>query len=285
MGGISVKRKSNHIDFHLSGRLIRLNKNHVDYSFDIIQGFNYYFESVEPYRNGRFEIVDFSQPRFHHVLGFDLMPIHFPSLAEPLSTTDQYTQFANLKLGDCVLDLGAYSGLTSIFFKEIVGGKGRVIAVEVDPENLKSMKTNFDLYRKVTGMCIESIEEAIWSHSEGVRFSASGNMGSSASPISEGEERGDLGIVRSTTLSGVVKKLGLERIDFVKCDIEGAESVIFEDSDFFSKFRPRIIVETHYVRGQLSTEKVMSDLARYNYSFNVVSQPGVSYPLIECVPA
>jgi FkbM family methyltransferase len=278
-----VRRKANFIDFASSEKVVRLNEKHAVYSLDIIKGFDYYFESVEPTRNRHLEIVDFSQPRFHQVKGFDLIPVHFPSLAEPLSTTTQYTEFAQLSQGGCVLDLGAYSGLTSIIFKEVVGRAGRVIAVEADPENLQSMNLNFDLYRKVSGLSIESIEKAIWNHSEGVRFSAEGNMGSSASSIL-GEGRGASRFVDSITLNGVVDKLALTQVDFIKCDIEGAESVIFEDNVFFSQFKPRIIVESHHVSGQLTTDKVMSDLSRHGYSFNLVSQPGVAYPLLECVP-
>jgi tRNA A58 N-methylase Trm61 len=130
--GISISRHRNQIDFVVGTKTVRLHKRHSIYSADIIQGFNYYFGSVEPFLEGHQEIVDFSIPKFHTVKGFDLIPIHFPSLAEPIETNSQYINFASLRPGDTVLDLGAYSGLTSIFFKEIVGKEGRVVAVEAD---------------------------------------------------------------------------------------------------------------------------------------------------------
>lgn len=282
--GVSISRVKNYIDFVVGNKTVRLNKRHEVYSVDVIKDFNYYFNSVEPYSEGTSQIVDFSYPKFHVVAGFGLIPIHFPSLAEPLDTTDQYFKFAGLKPGDTVLDLGAYSGLTSIVFKELVGRGGRVVAVEADMENLNSLRKNIDLYKKVSGMDIEIVPEAIWNHSEGVRFSSEGNMGSSASNFI-GLRRGQSQLIKSSTLSSVAERLQLKNVSFVKCDIEGAESVIFEDKDFFLRFSPRIIVEIHSVGGHLSTEKVMGDLSKFGYSFKLVSQPGAPFPLLECVPS
>ena len=281
---MQIRRLENYIDLVVGDKVVRLNKKHSFYSGDIMNGFDYYFDSVEPTQEGSRRIVDFSAPKSHKVVGFDLMPIHFPSLAEPLDTTNQYVEFAGLELGDTVLDLGAYSGLTSIIFKEIVGRKGKVVAVEADAENLISLRKNLQDYRTLSGMDIECISEAIWNHSKGVSFSTEGNMGSSASSI-VGLGRGEVKLIKSTTLSGIVDNLKLTNVSFVKCDIEGAEAVIFEDDDFFKRFSPRIIVEAHRVGGQLSTEKVKKDLAKYGYSFNLVIQPGIEVPLIECVPA
>lgn len=281
--GVSISRDRTRIDFVVGTKTIRLHKRHDMYSGDIIVGFDYYFESVEPFLEGGQQIVDFSIPKFHTVKGFELIPVHFPSLAEPIETTSQYINFANLRPGDTVLDLGAYSGLTSILFKEIVGGEGRVVAVEADLENLTSLEKNLALYKKASGMDIEVIQQAIWNHSEGVSFSTEGNMGSSASSIA-GLGRGDINLVSSITLSGVAEKLKLKDVTFVKCDVEGAESLIFEDQDFFAQFSPRIIVETHTVDGDLTTEKVKRDLEKFGYSFNLVPQPGVPFPLLECVP-
>jgi FkbM family methyltransferase len=281
--GVKIGRAPKHIDFLRGDKTVRLNKRHSVYSGDIMAGFDYYFDSVEPTKEDGRRIVDFSTPKFHKVTGFELMPIHFPSLAEPLETTNQYIQFAGLKPGDTVLDLGAYSGLTSILFKDIVGKDGRVVAVEADLKNLISLRTNIQEYQRISGMHIDCIQEAIWNHSRGVRFSTEGNMGSAASSI-VGLGRGELRLIKSTTLSGIVDTLKLTKVSFVKVDIEGAEGVIFEDLDFFTKFLPRIIVEAHSVGGQLTTEKVMKDLSKFGYEFNVLAQPGVKFPLIECAP-
>ena len=281
---VKVRITRYHLDFRRENKVIRISRKHLIYSYDIIGDFDYYFDSVEPVLLDGLLICDFSRPSFHEVKGFGLFPLHFPSLAEPLSTTNQYLEFAGLKQGEQVLDLGAYSGLTSIIFKEIVGNSGRVVAVEVDPENLKSLKKNFLIYKKVTGRNLDVVEEAVWNHSNGVNFSSEGNMGSSAVSI-VGENRGRVKLVKSSTLGEIAKTLGLEKIAFIKCDVEGAESVIFEDYNFFREHRPRIIVEIHNVSGQSTSAKVQGDLAKFGYTFQLVDQPGTPFPLLQCLPS
>ena len=108
-------------------RRVLLNSEHAVYARDVIDDFAFYYDSVEPTTNGRYETVDYSAPREHRVTGWDLIPIEFPSLAEPLVTATQYLEFAQLQEGQTVFDLGAYSGFTSLLFQEAVGESGRVV--------------------------------------------------------------------------------------------------------------------------------------------------------------
>ncbi|MDB4135732.1 FkbM family methyltransferase [Gammaproteobacteria bacterium] len=278
---IKLSYNSEFIDLRDNNNVVRLSKKHWFYGNDILRGFNYYFNSVKPINNNGFKLVDFSTPRFHEVNGFNLMPIFFPSFCEPMSTNDQYLDFANLSSGSVVLDLGAYSGLTSILFKELVGQSGKVIAVDADKINLESIKKNFYLYSKISGNNIDIVEGAIWNHCDGLSFSSEGNMGSSASDI-VGDHRGDNALTKSYTLSKLAEIFNLEKVDFIKCDIEGAEQVIFEDSNFFFKFKPRIIIECHNVDGTSTEKKCLNDLSKYGYSFKNVEQTGTDFPLVEC---
>ncbi len=143
------------------------------------------------------------------------------------------------------------------------------------------MESNFKLYKQINGRKIEFLAGAIWKDSNGMNFSNEGNMGSSAVSI-VGESRGSIKFVNSFTLSDIADKFYLNKIDFIKCDIEGAEALIFEDEFFFNKYKPRIIVEPHIVNGVLTTDKVMSDLEKHGYKFNLIEQNGYDLPLLEC---
>lgn len=123
-----------------------------------------------------------------------------PSLTQPISTNIQYLEFAKLKEGHVVIDLGAYAGLSSIMFKEVMGNSEVVIAVEADSKNLVSLKNNIRRYFEKTGNKIEHVESAIWSHSNGIIFTSDGNMGSSATEIL-GNSRGTSILVPTKTLS------------------------------------------------------------------------------------
>lgn len=282
--GLQVKFTKSRICIRSKNRMLFLSNTHFHYCLDILRDFNYYFESVEGVSTEDGLVVDFSRPGYHSVRAFDLMPVHFPSLAEPLSTTNQYLAFAGLAPGDTVIDLGAYSGLTSILFSQQVGDKGRVIAVEPDLTCLESLRRNVGLYKSITGQTIEIEEKAIWKNSEGVSFNAHGNMGSHVR-VDLTQGLGDKFFVPSISLSDLVNTYQIEKVHFIKCDVEGAERYIFEDLVFFQQQRPGIILEVHEQYPGDLFEKIKSDLSPFGYSCNLVSQPGVGYPLMECVPS
>ncbi|HQM43507.1 MAG TPA: FkbM family methyltransferase [Smithellaceae bacterium] len=282
--GLSVKQYDQYFDIVSdSGKCIRISRKHNIYMADILASFDYYYTAVEPVEIDGRRLVDYSRPSYHDVIGYDLHPIMFSSFAEPIATTNQYVDFARLTDGSIVLDLGAYSGLTSIMFDRIVGPKGRVIAVDPDPTNIKSMSKNFGNYQRATGRKIDFLEGAVWEHNSGIMFSGEGNMGSSASTY-VGEYRGNVKKVKTFTLSAIALQFGLQAVDFIKCDIEGAESVIFRDSEFFKKNKPRIIIEPHYINGILTTGACIDQLSPFGYKFNEIKQHGSHIPLLECYP-
>jgi FkbM family methyltransferase len=276
-GGISVQS----IKSGLTKRIL-VSVDHAAYVRDIAISFDYYFDSVAPQTQDLTSTVDFSTEADHFVTGFEHFPINFPSLAESISTNSQYIEFGQLNIGHVVIDLGAYAGLSSIMFKEIVGTEGFVIAVEIDPNNIKSLELNLLRYNAYFHKTIEVCKMAIWNHSNGILFTSDGSMGSSAKQIL-GSGRGRSRQVPTTTLSKLAHDYNLQRVDLIKCDIEGAEFCVFEDFEFFQRFKPRIIVEIHQVRGVSTIEKVTTDLTRAGYTVTAVQQQGVEYPLLECV--
>ena len=79
------------------------------------------------------------------------------------------------------------------------------------------------------------------------------------------------------------KQYNLQKVDFIKCDIEGAEKYIFNDSKFFEKYSPKILVESHYIGKSLTVNSVRETLEKYGYCCNITEQNGFDFPLIECI--
>ncbi len=281
--GLKIKHKSDFIDIVRGDDVIRISPRHLVYLGDIVNSFDYYYSAVVPLKWADYNLVDYSTPRYHDVIGFDKYPILFPAFSEPLITTTQYLTFANLSAGMTVLDLGAYSGLTSIVFSQAVGEAGTVVAVDADAQNIECIKRNFSNFHRYSNNKIFFLEGAVWKDSDGITFASEGNMGSSATSIL-GNSRGSHRKVPSFTLFAIADRFNLSRVDFIKCDIEGAESVIFSDHAFFQRFSPRIIIEPHIVNGAETTEKCISDLTAYGYFCKKIVQKGVALPLIKCSP-
>lgn len=282
--GVRISIQRSFCDVIVDSRVVRVSHRHQIYLKDVARAFDFYFSAVKPAVVDGMEVVDYSEPRFHDVIGYPLHPIWFSSLAEPIQTTQQYIDFAQLKEGDVVLDLGAYSGLTSILFDQKVGERGAVVAVDADKLNIECTRKNLALYREATGRTIRAVYGAMWSSAGELAFSSEGNMGSSVSGLTA-RARGEVEKVNAYTLAGLADELQLDRVDFIKCDIEGAEAVIFDQPDFFRRFRPRIIIEAHMLNGVLTTQACLRVLETFGYKCREVSQLGSALPLVECVPS
>lgn len=278
--GMHLVKSDQNLNVFKDNKIIRLSLKHLHYSIDIIRDFDHYFSSVESVKLEEYDMVDFSVIKSHTVIGYDRHPVFFTTLAEPISVTKQYLDFANLQEGQVAIDLGAYSGLTSILFKDQVGSAGTVVAVEADIKSIDAMNKNFQMYKDITGNTVEIIYGAAWNNCDGLKFASEGNMGSGVSKFLSHERGADVIEVASYTLSEIARVKNLSQVDFIKCDIEGAESVVFEDTAFFEKFRPRIIVETHL---GIDKNKIIKELDLLGYQHKIINQVGHDLPLIEFI--
>ena len=288
---LSVSSAGGYIDVAQAStrRKVRIARANAVYVVDMLNAFDYYFDSAAPIevreRGVTWRIVDFSTPRFQQVAGFADFPILCPSLTEPFVTAEQYLDFAQLKPGDVVLDLGSYSGLTSIAFSKAVGPAGRVIALEPDPVNHAAARTNIEMHRRLNTLDNIVLMQAAVSDVAGfLDLSSEGAMGSAVSSV-VGNYRGRITRVESLTLMDLVERNRLDRVDFIKMDIEGSEEAVLRGgADLFRRHRPRVIVEPHIVGGELSDKVIYHLLGDYGYRCETIAQIGVELPLVTGVP-
>lgn len=264
-------------------KIIAINPNLSVYQNDIERDFDYYFNAIVPKNDYQYLIADYSKPNYHNIVGFNLFPIMCSSLPDTYATILQYNSFAQLSENMIVLDLGAYSALSSIVFALSVGKNGKVISVEPDTLNYSCCLQNIDRFNSETKYYnIQLINGAIWHQSKNLYFSGEGCLGSHVIDHTY-QNRLKLENIKGFTLYDLTKDL--ERLDFIKCDVEGAEKNIFTDDAFFDKFRPKIVIEPHFINGKLCIDDCINALKKYNYKILTIEQHGVSnIPLLECSP-
>ena len=268
-----------------TNREIRIARSVGAYLPDMVRYFDYYFGSAKAVtvkKKGQTkQVVDFSTPRFHEIIGFSDFPIMCPSMTEPYVTAQQYVDFAELREGDTVLDLGGYSGLTSIAFSKRVGALGKVIVLEPDPVNFRAAQINFDFHRRINGIDnIVLLPVAISGQRGTIKFSAEGSMGSADTSII-GDFRGAVVEVEAVTLQDLVNRYGLSSVQFIKMDIEGAEEgVIAASTEFFTRYYPKIIIEPHKVNGVTSEGALKGLLGKLGYECASIDQVGLTLPLV-----
>ncbi|MFV9634754.1 FkbM family methyltransferase [Mycobacterium neumannii] len=130
-------------------------------------------------------------------------------------TKDVFLCDYTMKSGDVVLDIGAGIGSESLPFSRWVGAAGKVIAVEAHPATFATLERTVRL-NDVRN--VELVNAAIMDSDTPVRISNLPTEVSYENRISsEGVQ------VPAMTLADLVEKYDLNRVDFLKMNIEGAE--------------------------------------------------------------
>lgn len=219
-----------------NNKVIIINDSQSQYLSDVEKYFDQYFEAIDTENN----ILDFSMPK-QFLLKEWGWKVWLPSFTESIKELYKYTKYLDIKDEDVIIDAGGYAGITSMIFSNIVGKNGKVITVEPDPVNIKCIKNNFNSYKEINGYCPTLVEGAVWDFDGKISFSSESAMGSAA--IEYVGNRGNKVEVNCFTLSTIANNY--EKIDYLKLDIESAELKAINDSNFFNKYHPSIIIECH----------------------------------------
>lgn len=146
-----------------------------------------------------------------------------------------------VEAGDVVLDLGAFNGNSTIDLARRAGRSGQIIAFEpngniavVARENLVKM-----------GVSAEIVNSAVGEEEGELRF----KKGGAASRI---DPNGDI-IVPVQTVDRFLAKRGIDRIDFLKLDIEGHEVQALKGAaETIRNSRPKIAVCIYHLATDLT---------------------------------
>jgi len=168
------------------------------------------------------------------------------------------------KPGMTVVDAGACRGEFSIYASKCVGPTGRVILLEPDPANLELAKRNLALNGNPQN--IQIVQAGLWRERGYVSFEA-GNTDTSKivnSPVTTTVNTVSIPV---ESLSSLVERCELHRLDFVKMDIEGAEVASLEKLELLKDpFRPRFSIASYHVIDNARTAEVLEAvLLRNNY--------------------
>lgn len=279
---IYIKINKNIIKIKKGNRVLQVHGTHLPYTRDLINYFDYYWNITDNFdRDSKLMLKDYSKPNYHSIRGFSFFPVFMPSIPEAYDTNLDYINLLNVRENGIVLDLGAYSGLSALQFALAVGVYGQVIAVEADPLNFHVAQVNIERFKKEFSYSPSLINRAIWNEdSFFLKFKSDGSLGSA---VASYLERSAVNIVevKTITLSSIVKEYNLDRVDYIKADVEGSEFKAFSDTKFFEKFHPKIIFEpANEVNSDTKLENILLLLNSYGYKHQVIKQPGSGLPYV-----
>jgi FkbM family methyltransferase len=140
-----------------------------------------------------------------------------------------------------IVDAGANIGLSSIFYAQVYP-QARIIAIEPEPSNFEILRKNTTAYSNIT-----VVHAALWSGNREVTVFdvGAGRWGFQTGEAGELETSRSHGLVRGVTLDTLMKENGIDWIDLLKVDIEGAEKEVFASSIAWIDRVGAIAVELH----------------------------------------
>jgi len=136
-----------------------------------------------------------------------------------------------------IVDLGSNIGLSVLYFLHQYP-RASVVCVEPEPSNFAMLSKN--LLPEINNRKVIALEAAVMSEDGHVAFESAATKYNSK--IGEGNEAKNIQAVCINTL---VDRFGIEHIDLLKIDVEGAEKYIFSSNiDWLAKV-DNIIIELH----------------------------------------
>lgn len=154
-----------------------------------------------------------------------------------------------IKKGDTVLDIGANLGYMTVLYSKLVGDSGKVHSVEPVAPVLKVLRKNTRKLKNVTIYPYAlGTEEKTILLGNNTRLKQ-GYVGSGSHFVldkkltddTEADQMFEAEMKRGSELFG-----GFNRLDFIKCDIEGFEIVVLpEIENILTQFKPLLLVESN----------------------------------------
>jgi len=132
----------------------------------------------------------------------------------------------NIKKDSVCIDIGSHIGGISIPLLYMSGLDGKVISVDADPHNVERIKTNLEIndYPK-------NVKHAALTDKKGVVqlicYVGINGWQTLGNPHFAEGYKSSLIEVPAISFSDLMEEFGLESVDFVKIDVEGAEPMVF----------------------------------------------------------
>ena len=197
---------------------------------------------------------------------------------EPLTTK---LLSKELKKDMVCLDVGGNIGYYTLFESNIVGENGKVIAIEPSPPNFQHLKKNLeiqntknvDAYNFAAGDKDGDINFLIYKESNG------------SFTIPDGETTdlpGEIIKVQAKRLDTFLDELKINRVDFVRMDVEGYESHIIEGmKKTMELFKPMFQIEVHAsLLGKDGTKNFLKTFQEYGYESKYYVPRDIDLPII-----
>jgi len=146
--------------------------------------------------------------------------------------------------GDTVIDCGGCWGDTTLYFADQVGASGEVFVFEFIPSHLKVISSNINLNPHLQNR-INIIPNPVWSVSGEKLYYVDWGPGSRLS--SDPSRYNYDGMTSTLSIDDLVHDQKIEKVDYIKMDIEGAELEALKGAErTILKNRPKLAISLYH---------------------------------------
>jgi FkbM family methyltransferase len=241
------KRLVELIAYRLLGKeRVKLFTNTPEYhhAFDIARSLKKGSESLDPhFLHFQLNKFDLRPSGYDVELFFGEMGVAIDFLIEQYAYKENGHPIVQVKPGDVVLDLGGCYGDTALYFATKSGDSGKVYTFEFIPNNVdilrKNLALNPSLEKRVT-----VVEHPVSDKSDvKVYYQDFGP----ASHISAEPFEAQTGETTTLTIDDFVDRYQIQKVDFIKMDIEGSEPRALAGAErTIRRFRPVLAVAIYH---------------------------------------
>jgi FkbM family methyltransferase len=149
-----------------------------------------------------------------------------------------------VRAGDVVLDCGANVG---VYTREALkNGAKLVVAIELAPENIECLRRNFS--QEIAAGRVIVYPKGVWDKDDFLTLNVDPENSAADSVVMKPEKSRQGPRVPLTTIDKLVADLKLDRVDYIKMDIEGAEQKALAGArETLRKFHPRMALSAYHV--------------------------------------
>ncbi len=147
------------------------------------------------------------------------------------------------RANDVVLDCGANVGVT--LREELAAGARKIVAIEPAPENLECLRRNFT--EEIGSGRVLVVPKGVWDKDDFLTLRVDPRNSAADSFVIQRPGAVNVAKVPLTTVDAIVRDMHLERVDYIKMDIEGAEPRALQGAhDTLAKFKPRLSIASYH---------------------------------------
>jgi FkbM family methyltransferase len=175
-------------------------------------------------------------------------------------------------VGDYVVDVGANFGWYTTLASRLVGNSGKVFAFELDPNIAEECRTNVRLNHQEGNVVIvdsglgeeDGMIDYFYSEKDGM-----GNLQSEALKKRGGLLKACKG--KMTSLDNYLERSGIQKVNFMKCDVDGAEVPFLRGArKTLSSKKPIVLIEVSNWAQEAhghSCREIFEELSKFDYQF------------------